>query len=281
MRRLFVALFGVSLCIACSDDLDPPSRITELRLLAVQADHPYAQPGENVVLDALAVDPRARPLRWAWGTCVDAQSSIALDCLRALDFTTMTIGDDLSHHELTMPTTQNDYVGVAVVVCPGDIRAGDTNGIPLACVDETGRQLDVSEFEVGLKHIANRPSDLNHNPSIDGVTWDGAPWLEDEVQHDECVRMRDGECVEHGKHAIAVSAPNAVEGAQGDVNERAIVSFFATAGDFDDEVRFYDDAATKWRARKQDAAPQLVTMWFVLRDDRGGVSWTSRRVQID
>jgi 16S rRNA G966 N2-methylase RsmD len=40
--------------VACSNGLDPASRVNTLRVLAVHADLPYAHPGESVALDALA-----------------------------------------------------------------------------------------------------------------------------------------------------------------------------------------------------------------------------------
>ncbi|MDB4976887.1 MAG: hypothetical protein JWN48_5228 [Myxococcaceae bacterium] len=282
MKSLIVLLAYLSVFLpGCADELDPPSRITELRLLAVQADTPFAQAGQTVHLHALAVDPDNRRLSWAWGTCIDATSSLALDCLRGLSFDELTIGEDLTTHTLVVPSTDAPSVGVAIVVCPGAIVRGQTEGIPVSCLDESGAARSISAFEIGLKRLYNRDSSLNHNPVIDRISWDGEPWLEGEVKQDSCKRQAASGCTAYTEHRITVTAPDAAEtslGADASGPEQAIVSFFASGGEFDDEVRFYDDAETKWHARREDGA-RLQTFWFVLRDDRGGVSWTSRQVQ--
>ena len=267
---------------ACAKELDPPSRIEELRLLAVEADQPFALPGDEVQLTALAVDPAQRPLSWGWGVCIDPSSSQAVDCLHTVQFESLTIGADLTTHSLVVPETNAPSVGIAVVVCPGTIAKGTTATMPVACLDEHGAALDISAFELGLKRIYRRDPALNQNPRITGILWDGAPWAEGEVKQDTCARLKNGSCDELTEHTLTVLAPGAAEmsidtnGAA--IKETAVVQFFATGGKFEDEVRFYDDAHSKWRARTEDQG-KLQTFWFVVRDDRGGVSFTSRKAQ--
>lgn len=268
---------------ACSDNFDPASRVSELRLLAVQADHPFALPGESVHLTSLAFDPEARPLTWAWGTCLEPSSTVALDCLRALEFDALTIERDRTEYDLTVPETDASYVGVVVVVCPGEIVPGDTQGVPLACVDATGEHLPLSEFELGLKRINLRDSSENQNPEIAEVLWDGVPWPEDEIKLDVCKKTKDGACDEWTEHTIEVPAPGASEASvdrdRNPITEQAVVQFYATGGEFEDDVRIVDSATTKWQARREDAGGML-TFWFVVRDDRGGVSWVTRRASV-
>jgi hypothetical protein len=267
---------------ACAKDMDPPSRVEELRLLAVEADQPFALPGDEVHLRALAFDPAQRALSWGWGVCVDAASSQAVDCLRTLSFESLTIGANLTEHTVLVPDTTAPSVGVAIVLCPGTLSAGTTATMPLRCLDETGRTLDISEFELGLKRIYTRDPALNDNPIITGVLWDGEPWAEGEIKQDSCKKPGAGACSEGVEHKLAAQAPAAAQAstdAKGlAIKEVAVVQYYATAGKFEDEVRFFDAPETKWHARKEDAG-KLVTFWFVVRDDRGGVSWTSRQVQ--
>src|SRR5690349_24975049 len=74
----------VALSLAGCAQFDPGSRVTSLRVLAVQADRPYAQPGETVHLDALSHDPQGRETTWAWATCVNPASALLEDCLAQL-----------------------------------------------------------------------------------------------------------------------------------------------------------------------------------------------------
>ncbi|MEY4549686.1 MAG: hypothetical protein RL685_5881, partial [Pseudomonadota bacterium] len=52
-----------------------------------------------------------------------------------------------------------------------------------------------------------------------------------------------------------------------------------TDGIFEDEVRIAEEPETTWVARSGSSG-STVTLWFVARDDRGGVSWTTRRVSV-
>jgi len=268
---------------ACADDMEPSSWVNELRLLAVQADSPFVVPGQSVELRALAFDPAGRTLSWGWGTCVDAGSTLVTDCLHNLHFDELSIATNETTHSVVVPATDAIYAGVAVIVCPGTIERGTTAGIPVTCVDASGRALSISEFEVGVKRLYLRDPALNHNPAISELTWDGSPWPEGEVKTSACKTTQAGACEEFVEHKLTVLAPAASEASvdrdQAPIQESAVVQFYATGGKFEDDVRVFDKAENTWHAQRADAG-QLLTFWFVVRDDRGGVSWLSRQVQV-
>ena len=64
-----------------------------------------------------------------------------------------------------------------------------------------------------------------------------------------------------------------------DFNEQIVVQYYATEGLFENEVRIGEAPETSWVARKR-AAGTDVRFWFVVRDDRGGVTWTTRQVHV-
>ncbi len=59
---------------ACLGDLPSPSRVDDLRILAVRAEPPEAPPGAAVALDALVVDPQGRLITYHWYACVLPES---------------------------------------------------------------------------------------------------------------------------------------------------------------------------------------------------------------
>lgn len=279
--RMFVLSFAL-LAAACSDDFDPASRVSELRLLAARVDRPFAQPGERVELHALAHDPAGRALHWAFGLCRNDASSEAIDCLRSLSFEQLSLSRDPGF-AFSMPSDASTYVGVAVVVCPGEIVRGSTAGIPLACVDEERRELALAEYELGLKRVFVRPASENQNPHIAELTWDSAPWPEGELRRASCERVERERCASFAKHALELQAPAAAEHSvdrQGKpMVEQAVAQFYATGGEFDDDVRMADRAHNGFRPRREDAGKRL-TLWFVVRDDRGGTAWTTRELDV-
>src|SRR3954453_1703213 len=82
---LWALLAAVSGLAACGADFDPGSRVTSFRVLAVQADLPFARPGETVTLSSLSYDPEGRTVNWAWATCVNPAASTVEGCLAKID----------------------------------------------------------------------------------------------------------------------------------------------------------------------------------------------------
>jgi hypothetical protein len=286
IKRISIAL-GMLLCAstlgACSDDFDPPSLVNKLRVLAVQANTPFARPGQEIELEALAYDPEARTISWGWGTCQAAESTQAVDCLRQTSFAQLQVGENLTRHRFTMPETNAGYVGVVVIACPGRIQPGTTASMPVACVDRDGAQLTLAEFELGMKRIYVRDSGDNQNPRIDTVMFDDTAWNADSALVDRCQRTADNACTQFVEHTLRVDAPGAsqdtIDGSGLPIREQSVLQFYASGGEFEEAVKLADQGTNKWRARREDAG-QRITFWFVVRDDRGGVSWITRTLQV-
>jgi hypothetical protein len=280
----------------CGGDFDPASRVTDLRLLALRADAPYAAPGQQVHLDALAADPAGQAITWGWGLCVNPASPSAPGCLAVLDRSTVVVEKDASTFDFTLPSdviasipaaaAAHASVGVVVVACPGEL--GEARGsIPFQCRDASGRVLGTDEYVVGVKRVFARGTDKNENPVIAGVTWDGADWpaseIKDVVPCDESGNDY-GACTSNEQHVIAVAVPqpsieSGVDSFGTSFHEQVVVQYYATEGIFEHDVRLADDTTTGWTARSASAG-RTVTMWFVARDDRGGVAWDERRINV-
>jgi hypothetical protein len=297
-------LFPLTL-LACGGEFPPGSRITSARLLSVRADAPYAAPGAEIHLEALAYDPEKRALSFGWGTCPNPTATTVLGCLDEMDASTFRAGSDLSTFDLVIPADALDpasstnreqaSVGVVVVVCPGDLtllapapHILQTGTLPFVCSDrDSGRKLASDEFVVGLKRVFVRATDHNANPSIEGVTFDGVDWPSDEVK---TVRACPStgydykECEAQG-HDIAPIVPARVAEQGSDAfglsySEQVIVQYYASSGVWKDDLRIVSAPGTRWAGQRSNDG-SVTTLWIVVRDDRGGVSWTHRRVQVE
>jgi hypothetical protein len=159
-------LGGVVAAQGCGGDFDPGSRITSLRVLAVQADLPYAKPGETVNLTAewyapqadKKVDPYsastdARHRNWYWLRCIDPDDTSVVGCIKAVGdevkqtgdvtkaFLNVPDGTDQDTAKVTIPddaltrlpedARKNATVGIVLLVCPGTINLanGDLSSI--------------------------------------------------------------------------------------------------------------------------------------------------------
>jgi hypothetical protein len=295
MKTITLFLTACALA-ACGAEFEPGSRVVSPRILALQADKPYARPGEDVALTLLSANPDDEALEWAWGTCTLPPSSTVDDCVEALDgdlepfdpetdTLSVSIASDLLEG---VPAAQRPsaLVGVVVVACPGELQTGSTDAVPTRCVDEDGNARSIHELEVGIKRIFVRESDRNANPVIGAITWDGEPWPEDEVQEtalctEDTFALDD--CSEALQRRIKLEVSGGERGRDefgGDFAEQVIVQFYSTHGLFRDQVRIGEDTDNRWVAQARDGGGDRATLWFIARDDRGGASWTTREVML-
>lgn len=293
--KFIASLFVFVTVAACGSDFDPASRVTGFRILATRADQPYARPGETVVLDTLAVDGLGRPFALAWTQCTRPRATTATGCLDAID-APLVQGPDLARHEVRIPddilagvpddAITGVTVGVVQAICPGTVAMDPTAPLRLRC-DEDGAALPADAYDVGVKRVFVRPAERNANPAIEAVTLDGAPWPADLIptvdacadgttnRFDRC----DAPALAIGVVPSATSAEQGVDDLGRPFGESLLAQFYATEGLFEYEVRDATAATTRFRARA-GARGERLTLWFVVRDDRGGVDWTSRQVDV-
>mgnify|MGYP001546075828 CR=1 FL=1 len=290
---------------ACNEAMEPGTKVDSIRVLAEQVDEPYAHPGETVQLTSLSHDPQGRAITWAWASCVNPDSSDLQGCLAKIAenpdpaTSVFAMGAGTDSAALTIPTNTIDSlpeaargaatVGVMSVACPGDLSFGaGPGGLPTRCQEPgTGRDLELDEFIVGFKRIPVRNTDRNQNPVIMGVTFDGADWPATEIKDVGFCNTSEfvyGTCADKNKHQLAVKvSPESFEKGKDELGrpfeEQVVIQHYATEGIFEFEVRTGESPKTGWVARKS-ASGQTLTLWFIARDDRGGVAWTERQVKV-
>ena len=303
--RAFFAL--PLLLLACGEDFDPGSRVTDFRVLAVRAEPAYVTPGETAHFSVLSHQPSGAPVNYAWAVCPSPREVTTEGCLEQLDELERTtgeipllgMGEELTEMDLEVPADALELIpasarataaiGVLNVACPASLElGGSTQGLPFRCFDPNdGRELGLKEQVVGMKRLFVREQDRNQNPMIERVTFEGRDWPEDEIPEvDACDEdgNRFDDCSANLTRAIA-AIPRASDFEAGtdefgrDFSEQIVVQYYATEGLFENEVRIGEAPATEWVARKR-ASGSDVRFWFVVRDDRGGVTWTTRQVHV-
>lgn len=293
------------LTLGCDKPLEPGSKVDSFRVLAEQVDQPYAKPGETVKFSSLSYDPEERTVTWGWASCVNPADSSVYGCVAKIgesqdpSSALFALGEGEDSPELTIPSDvisslpagaqRFASVGVLSVACPGDLSVAEgPGGLPFRCREfETGRDMSLDEFIVGIKRIPVRETERNANPVIDAITFDGADWPEDEVKEVGFCDTDDftyDTCPNAEKHQLAVQlAPESFESGldssgQG-FEEQVVIQHYGTEGIFENEVRIGREPKNGWVARKA-ASGQTLSLWFVARDDRGGVSWAARQVRV-
>jgi hypothetical protein len=289
----------------CNEPLEPGAKVDSFRVLAEQVDQPYAHPGETVQLSSLSFDPQGRPVTWAWASCVNPNDSSLEGCVDKINESAdpasnvFATGEGIDAPQLAIPDDVIDSlpgsargaasVGVISVACPGVLSVGvGPGGLPFSCAETgTGRAMALDEFIAGIKRVAVRNSDRNLNPDITSITFDGVDWPADEIKTVGSCNQTDfvyGTCPSKEKHQLAAHvSPASFESGKDelgrDFEEQVVVQHYATEGIFEYEVRTAKSPTTGWVARKR-ASGQTLTLWFVARDDRGGVTWAERQVSV-
>lgn len=314
LRPMAVA-FLVTLALGCGIDFDPASRVMDFRLIAVEADKPYAAPGEDVALAPLYHEPFGRPITWAWAVCLNPADTTVGGCLaelalraRATGALDVKTGVGMDRFTWRVPADAisalppggrgGAMAGVVIAACPGALRIDSvgTGGtaappsFPFHCTEAgSGVELPYERFVIAVKRIFLRERDKNANPRIGAVMWDGAPWPENEVRETgACTNDTNvyDDCTGGEEHVVAaVPADGATERGTDELGttfaEQVVVQHYATEGTFEFETKTGESEAsgTGWLARRS-ARGKEVTMWFVIRENRGGVGWTSRRIRV-
>lgn len=315
LTRAGIVTLGLGALIlnACDEPLDPGSQISSLRVLAVQADNTYAAPGETVHMQALSFDPESRPITWAWALCAHPVSSSVESCIADVATTAVAtgmppllgMGQGVDNIDVTIPADILDginpearpsaLVGVLSIACPGTLdldvdpstAMDQTNPLPIRCTDSNDVELGLHDTIVGVKRVFIRETDRNANPVIERVTFDGEDWPADVIQEVDGCQTDEfiyDDCKDKGSHQLAaVVTGDSFESGTDEFGrpfaEDVIVQHYTTDGIFQYEVRIGEEPTTGWVARRS-ASGSDVSIWFVARDDRGGVSYTARTVHV-
>lgn len=185
-----------ALLVGCGAELDRSSEVRGLRVIAVQKDKPYAEPGETVAMKMLFVDgseDAGRPIQIGWlSGCIDPPGDLFQGCFAGAfdpavskfeqgealtDFSFDVPADIISRRPPPQDPRQPPY-GIAVVffaACAGTLSFDPAGGgFPLRCLDEDGRALLSRDFVAGYSTLYSFVGFPNRNPLVsDGFSFNG------------------------------------------------------------------------------------------------------------
>jgi hypothetical protein len=302
LRKTWALAIAIALLPACSNDFPAYSKLDRLRVLGVSAAPPRPATGEVCELGALTFAPGEHPIDFRWTLCpvlVEAKSGYIcpLPEASALNIFGASIPFDLGTGEtasFTNPFTVDTLAGLCRDGIAGEGFAAAVNcdqGYPVSVLLDVATADDAlrAAFTVFLPASAN--PDSNADPVVLGLTLAGQALLEAPMP----LALPAGQAVD----LSAQLSPDSVElrpippteGAAGVRPERLTLSWFADAGSMDQDRTVYIDGETsletatrnRWTPPKGSEVPAqgLIHFAVVVRDDRGGVGWLTREVQVE
>lgn len=287
MRTLLALL---STAAGCTEELPSPALVTKLRLLALTADAPEVLFGTDVRVRAVWHDGSARagrPVHFAWRLCGEEAAREPRLCLRPERGVDVGAGaasegaDVLALPAARLPLAPGAHATtylVLLAMCPDAPPAFDGVLGQYVCPAEEGVAPEQREGIQAVRRIVVRddPAALNHNPGVVRVLLDGRELVEggEPLVVSRCP-AREGAVAPCRAFEVR-AAPGSVERRGDGRDENLLASFFVTAGSVDrpravasEGHPLGDDGSlsTRWAP---PATAQMVRLWAVLRDGRGG-----------
>jgi len=315
--RLRPSLLFCGLLVGCAPDLNvKASRVVQTRVVAVRATPAEARPGEAVSWDAVVVSPLPAPPAAAidWAMCASPRNpsdsiTVSMACFAAADATPGTMapvvpitGAQGAHAQANIPADacrkvgpevpQTSDTGAAQRPPDADITGGYQLPIRLVLTDPTGTDVSFDRQRVRC-NLASAPASAareyearyqnNQNPTIAALEFGGTIAAVDGSAHFGVPRG--------SRVPIRIQWPPAsketyvlFDPTVRDVVERSEnleTGWFTNGGEFerDRTTADEDQPVTSNELILDPDVAQPVTVWIVLRDDRGGVG--STRLTID
>ncbi|MEL6345004.1 MAG: hypothetical protein AAFV53_17935 [Myxococcota bacterium] len=287
LRLAVMSVTTLSVTGCTTSELSQPWQLDRLRVLGVQAEPAEPRPGDTVQFSSLVYIPADEPIDGIlWFACLP-ESADDFGCVLETDIAALDAEDPENNDFETL--AELGIIGFEPLVPPVWVTPEDA----LDGFDEQAAQEGVSalvnvaafpegaeeqtDLEISFKRV---PISLaptpNENPELVDVTIDGASWNLDEVFVTNTGRAHTLEPI-LSEASIETYQFTTSEGVVEDRVEEPYFSFYVEAGSVDQAFSLYPFNSIEWTA-PDDPFEGLVVV--TVRDRRGGMTWTSFRVQV-
>jgi hypothetical protein len=313
--RVMAASVTLLLTACSSTTFDPESKVQSVRIIATQADKPYALPGDRVALQVLAVDKRAtqpRPMEVFWfpNPCIDPANDGYFNCYPSLlqqypihvDLTAqLQTGtnasfqmppDVIARHQGPRGDVPYGVMVVFLMACAGHVEAvapppgSGPDALPFGCFDSAHHPLSPDDYVFTYQVLFAFTGRTNANPVIDHLEFAGAAVDANAgitVAH--CTAAAIDSCPTLPLTTVVPDSSQELDPGNVDVNGKVLkeeiwADYLVTGGKVKHDVEVLFDPRLGRLAGSTDdfyapQAPGDYTLWSVVRDNRGGATWLS------
>jgi hypothetical protein len=300
VMRQWALLLG--LLAGCTPPWTPASVVDSLRVIGVRAEPPEIRPGQAAVLQELIINPLPPggtttlwlgcdpdPFGEGRGACTDVgalSDASSLVNTTSLPPGVKLIGFNQAAAYAAAPTLfdvlppddprrASGTVGLVISIAVGEVVSPTATQAELAAVGERVRN-GTTPSQLTLFRVAvSESTNPNHNPVADRLT------VNLPVRVGATVELQIGDnlmdLTAHDYEEYDETTPSGIE----HKTEQISVAWYTTAGRFtEDRVTLGSDVKSKLTISQTDPDNPFPddrhgTLWAVLRDSRGGQSWSS------
>jgi hypothetical protein len=273
--RCWLALALTGLCaVSCTTSPDPPaSFVVGLRVLAATGEPPQVDPGGVSQVTVLAVDTGGRAIDVAWSRCALAPlagEAVNADCVTAVGPPTLEpIGSGLTISAVMPPGTTAASLGLPDA----------TNGVYLPLVAQVTDGVDAVTTVYRLRLGDGTPP--NMNPEIASIEVVDAAGVATAVDPAAPLVVHAGEQLTLEATYTPGSAQTYIGVGGASATEVLSTSWFCTAGAL--SVLRTSAAQPQTVLNLTASLPetgQIIDLWAVVHDERGGVGYTHRSLAL-
>ncbi len=295
-------------------DFTPRNQIESVRILASRANKPYAQPGDAITIDVLAVDGRpavpapTAPMKVYWlpAPCINPPADAYYACFPAFastfvanaDATPKLIAGDQFSFQMPLDAISGHAVvpglpnyGIAIafsIACAGHVEyappppGGALNQIPFGCFDEARNRLGPDDFVFAFSTVYAFADRATSNPAIASLSFDNQPVdLARGISVAQCTEEDLDDCTKTDIEANVAIGSAETFGAD---HESAWVDYYTTVGKvrynrvvvFDVKRGAIGSTANEFYSPLSKGDGRL---FAVVHDSRSGVNWIEVPIQ--
>jgi hypothetical protein len=265
---------AIGIASGCDDGFSPPSYLDNLRVLALVADPPEIGPGETARLTPhLFVPDGEQVVAQSWSFCpFSLGAATGFSCAVEACQVSLEPGDDSSVqvNPLALTSSCASRLGQVGAALP-DLRQIPTE-IPEQLEVTVGYSVRTaggfSREAVARIPFWTRmaPQRRNRLPVIQRIEVEGISVAEGE----EAPAARPEEVRSIRVLVDPASMDRFIDEAGRERLEEPIISFYATAGRFEDDLGAGLDLSVPWRAEQLEPGQRVAELYVVVRDLRGG-----------
>jgi hypothetical protein len=280
--------------------------VSKLRTLAILAEPPEIGPGESAIISTLTVSPSSdTPITYQWEVCLftdgpDAYFACSENEEAGVAGIPLGSGSEAQLDYDTLTAAGLDIEGICTSLegldVPDFVTLPDcTRGLPLTirlvATQDGVTEVSKKSFTLLRREEAER-DDVNTSPVLGDLTLNGLPANEQRIGADSSIDEVELLLDVDLSQAQTYQSPDPDNEGQRLASqvEELNVAWFTTHGTLEYSRTYYaqgitpdEELGTNTLDLTQGVEPEpgeTITLWAVLRDDRGGISWRTWRFSV-